>query len=565
MTGKKKRGKAVRGFVRGILWGSLAAAGGLVVVSQLAGPAPESVANLPDAPAAAVDAPVKVANDAEAQAPVADDSTADTAPAETATPEAAADPAADAPVTDPAASEAPDANAPKPDAVTEAPTSPEAAPATSAPDVTATPEVPASAPMAADAPASPAPEAAVQQPAAPVEPPKAPPSDAPKAAMAATGADAQPVAPAVAPDLPEASAPAAPGLPEGEAAPQSAELPPPPPLTPEEEALLMPLPEAPAEPAPSTSEAAPDPTPEPGPIAEAVEPPPAEPAPAPATGPVAQAEGAATLAPEPGLQDQAEGVVTGRLPRIGDAPAEADAPVAEALPELTDPALDESLPPLQRYARPFANAAQKPLFAILLEDDGQDGVNRADLAALDLPLTIVIDPLSDGAAERAAIWRTGGQEVVMAGTGIPDGASPGDLEQSFQVLSTRLPEAVAVIDPDGAAFQNNRPLASQVVPILAAQGRGLVTFDQGLNAADQVARRENLAATTIFRRIDGEGEASPVIQRYLDRAAFKAAQEGRVVVIGDLRAETVAGILEWAVEGRASTVALAPITALLAR
>ncbi|MDP4033074.1 MAG: divergent polysaccharide deacetylase family protein, partial [Pseudorhodobacter sp.] len=194
---------------------------------------------------------------------------------------------------------------------------------------------------------------------------------------------------------------------------------------------------------------------------------------------------------------------------------------------------------------------------------GQDGVNRAELAALDLPLSIVIDPLSEGAAERAAIWRAGGQEVVMAGTGIPAGAGPGDLEQSFQVLASRLPESVAVIDPDGRAFQNNRPLAAQVVPILAEQGRGLVTFDQGLNAADQVARREGLAAATIFRSIDGGNEDSPVIRRYLDRAAFKAAQEGRVIVIGTLRPETVAGILEWAVEGRASTVALAPVSAML--
>ena len=102
-----------------------------------------------------------------------------------------------------------------------------------------------------------------------------------------------------------------------------------------------------------------------------------------------------------------------------------------------------------------------------------------------------------------------------------------------------------------------------MVPILADQGRGLVTFDQGLNAADQEARRNDLPATTIFRRIDADAEDAPVIRRYLDRAAFKAAQDGRVVVIGTLRPETVTGILEWAVEGRASTVALAPITALL--
>ena len=61
-----------------------------------------------------------------------------------------------------------------------------------------------------------------------------------------------------------------------------------------------------------------------------------------------------------------------------------------------------------------------------------------------------------------------------------------------------------------------------------------------------------------FRDLDGDGEAAPVIRRYLDRAAFKAAQEGRVTVVGRTRPETVAALLEWTVEGRAATVALAP-------
>ena len=151
----------------------------------------------------------------------------------------------------------------------------------------------------------------------------------------------------------------------------------------------------------------------------------------------------------------------------------------------------------------------------------------------------------------------------MLATGIPEGATPGDLEQTFQSLAATLPEAVGVIDQAAGGFQGNRPLATQVVPILTAQGRGLVTFDAGLNAADQEARRAALPSAMVFRRLDAEGEATATIRRYLDRAAFKAAQEGRVVVLGDTRPETVAALLEWAVEGRAASVALAPITAVM--
>ena len=151
----------------------------------------------------------------------------------------------------------------------------------------------------------------------------------------------------------------------------------------------------------------------------------------------------------------------------------------------------------------------------------------------------------------------------MLATGIPAGATAADLEQTFQALATGLPEAVAVIDLASGGFQDDRGLAAQIVPIVKAQGRGLITFDRGLNAADQVARREDVPAATVFRQIDAEGEEIPTIRRYLDRAAFKAAQEGRVTVLGSARPETVAAILEWTIEGRAASVALAPASAVM--
>jgi polysaccharide deacetylase 2 family uncharacterized protein YibQ len=36
-----------------------------------------------------------------------------------------------------------------------------------------------------------------------------------------------------------------------------------------------------------------------------------------------------------------------------------------------------------------------------------------------------------------------------------------------------------------------------------------------------------------------------------------------VVVLGTTRAETIAALMEWTVEGRASSVALAPVSAVL--
>ncbi len=262
-------------------------------------------------------------------------------------------------------------------------------------------------------------------------------------------------------------------------------------------------------------------------------------------------------------ENTVDGVTTGRLPAIEAPAADGAAPdlAEDALPLAPETAPD--LPPLRRYAQTFENPQAKPLFAVLLLDNGAPDVPREALAALPFPVTFVLDPMADGAAEAAAIYRKAGQEVVMLATGIPQGATPGDLEQSFAGMAEKLGESVALMDTPKATFQENGKLSAEVVTLLADQGRGLVTFDRGLNAADQVARREGLPTATIYRSLDEAGEEAPLIRRYLDRAAFKAAQEGQVAVIGSTRADTITALMEWTVEGRAASVALAPISALM--
>jgi polysaccharide deacetylase 2 family uncharacterized protein YibQ len=376
-----------------------------------------------------------------------------------------------------------------------------------------------------------------------------------------TEPEAPPIA-AIAPDLQTNAAGAPSDLPISDAAPAPAR----------EDATTQPAAEAAAETVPQTTEeTGPETTPETVPetapemTAEAV------PEVAQAGGAEAELPTPSTLIPDSGLEQKTvEGVTTGRLPTITPEPAEetvvASAETSPAEPsevgtEVPEIAVD--LPPLQRFARSFKNPGAKPLFAILLVDSGDPELQRAELAALPLPLSFVVDPMQSGAAEAAAIYRAAGQEVVMLATAIPKGATAADLEQSFAAVTQILPEAVALIDTSDATFQDNRGLSAEVVTHLDAKGLGLVTFDRGLNAADQVARREGLPSAIVFRSLDDEGEDSPLIRRYLDRAAFKAAQEGRVVVIGTAREATITALMEWAVEGRSASVALAPISAVM--
>lgn len=278
----------------------------------------------------------------------------------------------------------------------------------------------------------------------------------------------------------------------------------------------------------------------------------------------------APLAPK--ILKPAGEAMPGDAPRLivpdGKPLTESPMPAPEtALPRIGEPAatLEPAPTPataLDLFARPFDNPEAKPLFAILLLDDGAAGTDRETLAALPFPVTFVLDPLAPGAAEAAAIYRKAGQEIVLLANAIPEGAAPEDLEQSLQALDLALPDAVAVMGGDTLP-QDNQKLAAAFVPIIGAQGRGLVTLDKGLNALDQVARREGVPHAAIFRRLDAGNETVPVISRYLDRAAFRAAQEGSVVVMGSTKPDTIAAILQWNVEGRAASVALAPISAIM--
>ena len=549
----------IRGFLSGVLWGTAVSALGLGAVSQLAPlpvariaadasavkrvkpalvepvavpelTAPEAVVPKPEVPDAAERAP-------ETKLPVT--------PAEVPVPKPAPDVVADSPATQavepPAGSEfakplpdtapvAPAADvAPAPDATGLAPLAP---PTTDATTQTDTPSVAPKTGLAAPKPLD-APDDG---------------GDAGVSASVPAGADEgakivpEPPGQVTLPQADIAPAPAQDPEPAAEVTPEKA------PLKPLPE--ILPVPEAPAEPSLQLTPDAvlvPDTAPS------------EDPAP----------KSSATLEPTPSLDGVVDGVTVGRLPRIGDEPAVTDGsaspPAEDPLVGSTELVIDgqADVPPLQKYARAFDNVDAKPLFSIILIDTGGADVDRAALAALPFPVTFALDPLAPNAAAASAIYRAAGQEIIMVATGIPAGATASDLEVTFQAHAAALPEAVAVIDTEFGAFQADRPMATQVVPILKAQGRGLISWDRGLNAADQVARREGLASGMVFRKLDGKGENKSAVRRALDRAAFKAAQDGRVMVIGQTLPETVAALMEWAIEGRAASVALAPVSAVL--
>ena len=499
----------IRGIVAGLVSGVALVVVGLAAISLIA-PLPQR----PAEPAAVVAPAAPVSDVAAPQEPVAE-----AASVEPSVPEASPGPAPET-----TAEPAPEAT---PEPAAEAGPAPSAPPADPAPaPVLRGGQVPVLAPPAQGgeaAPAAVAPEAPSPQGGAPAAPAPAG-EDVAGTDGATTPVAPMPVGPPPALTQPARPAGGAPVLPSTDAAPGQ---------------------RTPAAPALAEAE-----RPDDGPriLPPAPLPPPAAKAPDPEPAPAAEADAAPASRPEPGFSSAVDGVRTGRLPTI--------APAAEATQD-TPPA-----GALLRNARAFANPDNKPPFAILLLDEGGAIADLSTLAASDLPLTLIVDPALPDAAQRAALWRAAGQEVALSATALPRRGAAADMEVAMEALSADFQGALAIADLRESSAQGDRAWASALVPALAARGFGMVSMDRGLNAADQVARREGLPAAIIFRELDAKDESAAVIRRYLDRAAFKAQQDGRAIVVGRVRPATITAVLEWALEGRAATLALAPLSAV---
>lgn len=555
-----------RGFISGTIWGAIVGVFILLVATQVAvrhdpllpQPAPE--AELTEVPDGSEFAEVNGGDEPVAPAP----ETAPAAPAELAAAPAVSAPPAEAP---PVADAAP---LPEPVTATAAPLAPSAPEAAPAPQVSRveTPETARPADAAApDQPAGDAPlVTGLEAPAPPPAVAAAPaPSEVPASTEAATAVAPEPVpaetadAGTVAAEAPEApQAEDAPGIAaadEPPAAPDAATSDPslpdpslPEPAAPEEDIAaasppadqprMITVPEAPAPPAEETPRwAAPPPN---APEAEDQQ---------------DETPGRAVVSAMPGER-------AGTLP--GTLPGAAADPAAPA-PDVADEAAvagPGGAGALETFRTPFDAEADGAILSVVLMVPSE-GVESVDaLAALPVPVSYAIDALAPDARQTADTLRAAGRELLMVPS-LPEGATPTDVEVALQANLSAVPEAVAFIDLPDASFQTDRTAVAQLVAAASASGHGLVTFPRGLNTAQQIARRDGVPSGLVFRDIDGEGQDADTIYRTLDQAAFRARQEGAVILVGRARPETLAVLTEWALGTRAASVSLAPVSAAI--
>ncbi|WP_113913262.1 divergent polysaccharide deacteylase family protein [Roseovarius dicentrarchi] len=251
----------------------------------------------------------------------------------------------------------------------------------------------------------------------------------------------------------------------------------------------------------------------------------------------------------------AAGVETQRLPSLAAGPATPDpVPAEDAVPAQSA---------IIAHAATFDNPEGKPLMSIVLIDDGTSPIGLEALEAFPYPLSFAVDAAWPSAAEAMRRYRDAGFEV-LAIADLPAGADARDTETTMQTVEAAVPEAVAILEGTGAGLQISRESSEQLAPILLASGRGLVLYSKGLETAPKLIAREGVPVATIFRDFDAKDQSATVIRRFLDQAAFKAGRdEGGVIMLGRLRADTISALLLWGLQDRASRVALAPVSAVL--
>lgn len=224
------------------------------------------------------------------------------------------------------------------------------------------------------------------------------------------------------------------------------------------------------------------------------------------------------------------------------------------------------LPALEAHAVPHEAAGAGALMGIILMDQGarlgEDEIGVAALSSFPYPLSFAVDASLPDATERMAAYRAQGFEV-LALVDLPEALTGADTEVSLAAALDAVPEAVAVLEGPGTGLQGGRALSDQVSAILRDTGHGIVWQPKGLDTAQKLAQRDGVASQTLFRDFDSAGQSQTVIRRFLDQAAFRAGQQGSVIMVGRVRGETISALLVWGLQDRASRVAVVPISAVL--
>ena len=238
-----------------------------------------------------------------------------------------------------------------------------------------------------------------------------------------------------------------------------------------------------------------------------------------------------------------------------------------ALEQVTVQAIETEDPygkAIDLYARDGVSDEGKPKLSIVLLTDQLNVIDPNLVQALPIPVTFAVDPVNPSADALLLSLRELEQEAVILGD-LPREASVQDVDVALTALVDLLPQTIGVIERQAGALQQSRDVMLHVPEVLNRTGHGLVVYEKGLNTLAKEAGKAGTPVATIYRDLDGADQNERTIRRFLDGAAFRAANSPSepIVVSARLRPETMSAILIWARQDRAQKTAVVPVSQLM--
>ncbi len=228
-------------------------------------------------------------------------------------------------------------------------------------------------------------------------------------------------------------------------------------------------------------------------------------------------------------------------------------------------------------AAPFGNAIElyasetvydegKPKLSIVLSTESLNSIDPNLVEALPIPVTFAVDPTNPSAGALLSSLRELQQEAVILAD-LPLEASEQDVDIALTALVNFLPQTIGVIERQAGALQKSRDASQYIPEVLNRTGHGLIVYEKGLNTLAKEANKLGTPVAMIYRDIDGNDQNERTIRRFMDSAAFRAANDTSepIVVLARLRPATMSAILIWALQDRAQKTALVPVSQLMKR
>ena len=216
------------------------------------------------------------------------------------------------------------------------------------------------------------------------------------------------------------------------------------------------------------------------------------------------------------------------------------------------------------YARDKISDEGKPKLSIVLLTDQLSAIDPNLLQVLPIPVTFAVDPVNPAADTLLISLREREQEAVILAD-LPPEAAVQDVDAALTALVDMLPQTVGVIERQAGALQQSRDVMLHVPEVLNRTGHGLVVYEKGFNTLAKEAGKAGTPVATIYRNLDDADQNERAIRRFLDGAAFRAANSPSepIVVLARLRRETMSAIRIWALQDRAHKTAVVPVSQLM--